>query len=62
MTEQITATLKNSLRVLANDSISEKSPLTVGVLCRWCRTLRAWDLQLFHSVKALRICHRQLRN
>lgn len=34
----ITATLKNSLSSWVKNTISEKSPLTAGVLSKWCRT------------------------
>ena len=37
-----------------NISIYAKSPLTVGALFRWFRTLRAWALRLFSLVRVLR--------
>lgn len=40
----------------------ERLPLTVGVLFRWCKTLRVWVSPLFHSDKVLRICHRLQRS
>ena len=43
-------------------SISEKSPSIGGALCRWCRTLRVWDLPLFLSDRALQVCRRQQRS
>ena len=36
--------------------ISVKSPLTAGVLCRWCRTLRAWVSRSFLLDRGSRIC------
>ena len=56
------ATLKNSSSGWVSGSTSGRSPSTVGVLCRWCRTWNAWALQLSPSVRALRICHRPPKN
>ena len=56
----ITATSRNSSSVLESASIFVRLPLTAGELFRWFRTLKAWALLLFRSVKDLRIClHRQ---
>ena len=35
-----------------------RSHSTGGARCRWCRTLRDWDLQSFLLGRALRICRR----
>ena len=61
-TEGNVATLKNSSSSWVSGSTSGRSPSTVGVLCRWCRTWKAWALQLSPSVRALRICHRPPKN
>ena len=58
----ITAILRSLSKVWANGLISVKSPLTVGALYRWCRTLRAWASRWFLSVRALRICPHPRRN
>ena len=58
----ITVTSRSLSNGSVNASISEKSPLTGGELCRWCRTLRVWALPLFRLDKDLRICHRRPRN
>nr|DAZ69575.1 MAG TPA: hypothetical protein [Caudoviricetes sp.] len=40
---------------MERNSTSEKLHSTVGVLFRWCRTLKVRDLPLFHSDRALRM-------
>ncbi len=52
----IMATLRSSSKNWENCLISVKLLLTVGVLCRWCRTLRAWGLRQCPLDRALRIC------
>lgn len=39
------ATLKNSSSGWVSGSTSGRSPSTVGALCRWCRTWKAWASQ-----------------
>ena len=54
-TLSITGTLRSSSSVSGNGSISVRSRSTVGVLCRWCRTLRVWASLSFRSGRDSRI-------
>ena len=51
----ITDTLKNLLNNWENDLTSVRLHLTVGEQYRWCRTLKGWNLQLFHLDRDLKI-------
>nr|DAH06858.1 MAG TPA: hypothetical protein [Caudoviricetes sp.] len=62
MLATITAISKNSLNTSESVSISARSPLTAGVLCRCYRTLRAWDLRSCLSGRGLKICRRPQRS
>ena len=57
-----TATSRSSSKAWVSVSTSVKSPSTAGVLCRWCRTLRAWALRSFPSDRASKICPRPPRS
>ena len=48
-------TSKSSSRAWVSVLIFERLPSTVGALCRWCRTLRAWASRSFLSDRASRI-------
>ena len=47
--------LKNLLNNWENDLTSVRLHLTVGEQYRWCRTLKGWNLQLFHLDRDLKI-------
>ena len=46
---------------LVNAITSVKLPLTVGVLCRWCRTWKVWVSRWFLSDRVSKICPRPQR-
>ena len=48
--------IEKFIESLGERFIFEKSPSTAGVLCRWCRILRAWASRSFLLVRASRIC------
>ena len=43
------ATVEKFIERLGNGLTSGRLPLTVGVLYRWCRTWKGWDLRWFPS-------------